>query len=130
MNPLILHNLVLGYFYNANSGKPPLKKGGIIIISNPVYEKFDPKQHPSYIDFYDVLSGKPDIFKLKSVEKTYLSNKKYSEKYRNSFAYHGTHVLMIYYFSVLGLLNVGRVIVAGAKSRRALKILGFNYAKN
>ncbi len=131
MNPILLHSLVLGYLYNMHSGKPPLKKGGIIIISNPALEKFDPQQHPSYIDFYEqVLSKKPDIFKLKTVEKMYLNNKEYSEKYRKGFAYHGTHALMAYYWGVLGLLNVSRVMVAGAKSRRALEMLGFDYAKD
>lgn len=131
MNPLLLHSLVLGYLYNMHSGKSSLKKGGAIIISNPAYEKFDPKQHPSYIDFYEqVLTGKPDIFKLKKVEKIFLNNENYSEKYRNGFAYHGTHALMAYYWGVLGLLNVGRVIVAGSESRRALEILGFDYAKD
>ncbi|MFX0195123.1 MAG: lactate racemase domain-containing protein [Candidatus Hodarchaeota archaeon] len=130
MNPLILHMFVLGYFYNAYSGKPFLKKGGILIISNPAYEKFDPKQHPSYIDFYhQVLPRKPDIFNLKMVEKNYLDNEKYSEKYRTSYAYHGTHVLIAYYWGVLGLLKVGRVIIAGANSRRVLDLLGFDYAK-
>ncbi len=131
MNPLLLHSLVLGYLYNMHSGKSSLKKGGAIIISNPAYEKFDPKQHPSYIDFYEqVLTGKPDIFKLKKVEKIFLNNENYSEKYRKGFAYHGTHALMAYYWGVLGLLNVGRVIVAGSESRRALEILGFDYAKD
>ena len=132
LNPLILRNVFLGYFYNLITGRTSLlKKGGIIIISNPVYEKFDSEQHPSYIDFYEeVLPGNPDIFKLKHLEKTYLNNEKYAEKYRNNFAYHGTHALITYYFSVLGLLNVGKVVVAGAKSRRALERLGFDYAKN
>lgn len=131
MNPILLHSLVLGYMYNMHSGRPPLKKGGVMIISNPAYEKFDPEQHPSYIDFYEqVLTEKPDIFNLKKVEKIYLNNQNYSDKYRNGFAYHGTHVLMAYYWGVLGLLNVGRVIVAGSKSRRALEILGFDHAKD
>lgn len=132
INPLLLHDIVLGYYYNLFTGvMPPLKRGGIIIILHPVHEKFDPKQHPSYIDFYEeVLPKKPDIFNLTHVEKTYLNNETYSEQYRNKFAYHGTHVLMTYYFSVLGLQNVGKVIVAGAKSRRALERLGFEYAKD
>ena len=131
MNPLLLHSLVLGYLYNMHSGKPPLKKGGVIIVSNPAYEEFDPEQHPSYIDFYEeVLTKKPDIFKLKDVEEEYLNNKNYSEKYRNGYAYHGTHALMAYYWGVRGLQNTGRVIVAGAKSRRALEVMGFDYAEN
>ncbi|MHA1262425.1 MAG: hypothetical protein ACTSSA_10055 [Candidatus Freyarchaeota archaeon] len=77
-----------------------------------------------------MLTKKPDIFKLKNVEKEYLNNKNYSEKYRNGYAYHGTHALMAYYWGVRGLQNTGRVIVAGAKSRRALEVIGFDYAEN
>lgn len=132
INPLLFHGIVLGHYYHLFIGEtPPLKMGGIIIVTYPVHEKFDPKQHPSYIDFYeDVLPENPDIFKLKHVEEAYLNNERYSDQYRNKFAYHGTHVLMTYYFSVLGLQNVGKVIVAGAKSRRALECLGFDYALN
>jgi len=131
MNPLLLHTLISGYLYNMYNGLSPLKKGGILIISNPAYDIFDSKQHPSYFDFFnDVLTKKPDIFNLKNLEKTYLQNEKYMEKYRTNFAYHGTHALMAYYWGVLGLLNVGKVIVAGAKSKNTLKTLGYDYAKN
>ncbi|MHA1195361.1 MAG: lactate racemase domain-containing protein [Promethearchaeota archaeon] len=131
LNPLLLHGLVLGYLYNLYEGMSPLKKDGIIIISNPAKEKFDKKQHPSYIDFYyDILSKKPDIFNLKEIENEYLQNETYLEKYRYHYAYHGTHALMIYYWGVLGLLNTNKIIVAGAKNDNVLKTLGFEKAKN
>jgi hypothetical protein len=131
MNPLLLHALTSGYLYNMYNGKSPLKKGGYLILSNPAYEKFDLKQHPSYKDFYyDILSKKPDIYDLKDLENKYLQNEEYLRKYRTSYAYHGLHAPIVYYWGVLGLNNIGKVVVAGAKNKNTLKILGYEYAKN
>lgn len=131
LNPLLLHGLVCGYLFNMYSGRCPLKKNGIVIISNPAYDNFDSKQHPSYKNFFhDVLTRKPDIFDLKNIEKAYLKNEDYINKYRHKFAYHGTHAPIIYYWGVLGLQNIDKVIVAGAKSRKTLDILGYDHAKD
>jgi hypothetical protein len=131
MNPLLLRTILFGYLCNMHMGASPLKKDGTIIISNPAYRKFNQQQHPSYQDFYhDILSNQPDIFNLKSIEESYLKNEEYLKKYRESYAYHGTHALMVYYWGTFGHLNVGKVIVAGAKNRDTLEILGYEYAKN
>jgi len=131
MNPLLLRTLLYGYLYNMHRGQSPLKKDGHIIISNPAYRKFDMKQHPSYYDFYhDVVAKKPDIFKLKDIETAYLENKEYSHKYRNKFAYHGTHALMVYYWGTLGHVNVGKVIVSAPKNKDTVENLGYEFAKN
>ncbi len=131
LNPLLLHALVSGYLYNMYIGKPPLKKEGLIIISNPANEKFDKKQHPSYYDFYEnVLRQKPDIFNLKTIEQEYLHDKKYLKLYKENFAYHGTHAPIIYYWGVLGLLNVSKIIVAGAKNQKVITTLGYQATKN
>ncbi|MBD3253632.1 MAG: DUF2088 domain-containing protein [Candidatus Lokiarchaeota archaeon] len=131
MNPLLLHTLVLGYLYNMHKGISPLKKNGIIIVSNPAYEKFDTQQHPSYKDFYyDILSSDLDMFSLKSEELVYRNNPTYISKYRSNFAYHGTHAFMVYYWGALGEKNVGEVIVSGAKNKDTLLNLGFRYASD
>jgi len=131
MNPLLLRTVLFGYYYNMHKGESPLKKDGHIIISNPAYRKFDKNQHPSYYDFYhDVVAKKPDIFNLKDIEKAYLENKEYSRKYRNNYAYHGTHALMVYYWGTLGHVNVGKVIVAAPKNQDTVDILGYESAKN
>jgi hypothetical protein len=131
LNPLLLHTLISGYLYNMYNGRSPLKKGGILIVLNPGFKKFDLEQHPSYKDFYtEILKGNPDIFDLKQIEKLYLHNQNYLSKYRSNFAYHGTHALMVYYWGVLGLLNVRQIILAGAKNKDSVEILGYKYAKD
>ncbi len=131
LNPLLLHALTCGYLYNMYNGTPPLKKDGILIISNPANEKFDTKQHPSYLDFYkNILPKRPDIFNLKSIEQSFLTNSNYLNLYKNQFAYHGTHAPIIYYWGILGLLNVGKIIVAGAKNDEAIDIFGYLSAES
>ncbi|MFO7794952.1 MAG: lactate racemase domain-containing protein [Promethearchaeati archaeon] len=131
MNPLLLHNLVSGYLFNMHQGESPLKNNGTLIISNPAYEKFDSEQHVSYKDFYyDIMTKNHDIFNLKEVEYEYLDNKKYIEKYRNQYAYHPVHAPIVYYWGVRGLLKIENIIVAGAKNKDVLKVLGYEYAEN
>lgn len=131
MNPLLLHTLVSGYLFNMHQGESPLKKDGTLIILNPAYEKFDTTQHPSYRDFYyEILAKNPDIFNLKEIEKQYLHHENYIKKYRNEYAYHPVHAPIIYYWGIRGLLNVGNIIIAGAKNQDVLDILGFEYAKD
>ncbi|TXT64739.1 MAG: hypothetical protein BAJALOKI3v1_170025 [Promethearchaeota archaeon] len=131
MNPLLLHTLVSGYLFNMHQGDSPLKEDGTLIILNPAYEKFDTTQHPSYRDFYyDILSNKPDIFNLKQIEHEYLHNEEYISKYKNEYAYHPVHAPIVYYWGIRGLLNIGNVIVAGAKNKNVLDIFGFEYAKD
>jgi len=131
MNPLLLHTLVSGYLFNMYQGEPPLKEKGSLIIVNPAYEVFDSQQHPSYEDFYyNIMTQNPDIFDLKKIENEYLHNQEYIEKYRNDYAYHPTHAPIVYYWGVRGLLNVGKIIVAGAKNKDVIDVLGYEYAKN
>ncbi|MBD3214268.1 MAG: DUF2088 domain-containing protein [Candidatus Lokiarchaeota archaeon] len=131
MNPLLLHTLVSGYLFNMHQGDSPLKEDGTLIILNPAYENFDTTQHPSYRDFYyDILSTKPDIFDLKQIEHEYLHNMEYITKYRNKYAYHPVHAPIVYYWGTRGLLNIGKVIVAGADNKNVLDVFGFEYAKD
>ena len=63
-------------------------------------------------------------------EKEFARNPKYIALYRNSNAYHGVHPFYMWYWGCYGLSHAGKTIVVGAKSERALKILGFEAAKD
>jgi hypothetical protein len=131
MNPLLIHTLVLGYLYNMYNGKSPLKKGGTLIVFNPAYGKFDLKQHSSYRDFYfNIIANNHDMFNLKDIERKYIENQEYIINYNESYAYHGIHAPIAYYWGVLGYLNVGKIIIAGAKNKEVTEILGFDHAKS
>ena len=53
LNPILVQTMGLGYFHNMFRGKPVLKKGGVMILTHPVYDEFDHVQHPSYIEFFN-----------------------------------------------------------------------------
>ena len=53
MNPILVMCLGLGYFFNLYRGKPPVREGGVLIMSHPTPWEFHPVHHPSYIDFFE-----------------------------------------------------------------------------
>ncbi len=44
--------MALGYFHNMYRGMPVVKKNGVLIVTHPLYDEFDPRHHPSYIEFF------------------------------------------------------------------------------
>ncbi len=130
LNPVLFVCLVHGYFFNLYKNKPLLKKGGVLIAVHPLEEEFHKEHHPSYIDFYEnVLTKTLDAKKIEQeYEKAFAENKKYVEMYRNSNAYHGVHPFYMWYWGCYGLSYVGKTIVVGARSKRALDVLKFDSA--
>ena len=55
LNPLLVQVMALGYLFNLNRGVPLVKKGGVIIITHPCYDEFDPDHHAPYIEFFNRL---------------------------------------------------------------------------
>ncbi len=52
INPMLVITMAMGYYFNCHRNKPLVKKNGVVIINNPLTEQFNPRHHPSYIDFY------------------------------------------------------------------------------
>jgi hypothetical protein len=55
LNPLLVQVMALGYFYHMYRNKPVLRDGGVLILTHPCSDKFDPVHHPSYIEFFNRL---------------------------------------------------------------------------
>jgi lactate racemase len=55
LNPLLVQVMALGYFYHMYRNQPVLRDGGVLIITHPCSDKFDPVHHPSYIEFFNRL---------------------------------------------------------------------------
>ncbi|HET6267972.1 MAG TPA: lactate racemase domain-containing protein, partial [Acidobacteriota bacterium] len=49
LNPVLVQVMGPGYFFNMYRNKPVVKKGGVLILTHPCYDEFDPAFHPSYI---------------------------------------------------------------------------------
>ncbi len=130
LNPLLVQVLALGYFFNMYRGMPVMKKNGVMILTHPLYDEFDPVHHPSYIEFFHrILPETRDSHVLQQkYEAEFAHNPEYIRMYRTGNAYHGVHPFYMWYWGENGRAHVGKVIVVGAESRRAAAILGWDCA--
>jgi hypothetical protein len=129
LNPILVACLGLGYFFNLYRGRPPVREGGVVIMSHPTPWEFHPVHHPSYIDFFEqVLSETTDPLRIEAeFEKGFAEDEWYRHLYRTSYAYHGVHPFYMWYWCAHALQHVGQVIVVGGDVR-AVRRLGFKAA--
>lgn len=129
MNPILVMCLGLGYFFNLYRGKPPVREGGVLIMSHPTPWAFHPVHHPSYIDFFEqVLADTTDPVEIESrYEKQFAEDEWYRHLYRTSYAYHGVHPFYMWYWGSHAMSHLGRVIIVGGDVR-AVRRLGFQPA--
>ncbi|MQF83171.1 DUF2088 domain-containing protein, partial [SAR202 cluster bacterium AD-802-E10_MRT_200m] len=130
MNPILVHCQMLGYIFNLYRGKPLVRKGGVLIFTHPLTNRFHPIHHPSYLDFYNkVLPETRDPAEIEQgFEESFAYNQKYIELYRNSYAFHGVHPLYMWYWACYGQHYLGRVIVVGAQDKEVANTLGYEVA--
>ena len=63
MNPLLVSVMTTGYFFNFYRNMPVVKKNGVMIVTHPCYDEFDPVFHPSYSEFFNrILTETRDSF--------------------------------------------------------------------
>jgi len=129
LNPVLVHCLALGYFFNLYQGVPLVREGGVLIFSHPVTRAFSPVQHPSYIDFYEeVLTQTTDPAEMeRRFERAYAEDEWYRHLYRTSHAYHGVHPFYMWYWGAHALAHVGEVVFVGGDPE-ACRRLGFRRA--
>ncbi len=115
MNPVLVHCLGLGYFFNLYRGQPLVREGGVVIMSHPTRPEFNPVHHPSYIDFYEeVLPETTDPVEMsKRFEERYATDEWYRHLYRTGNAYHGVHPFYMWYWGAHALDHLGGVIILG-----------------
>jgi hypothetical protein len=113
-------------------GCPLVKKGGIIVAYNPGIAKFHPQHHPSYIDFWqkDLEKFYHPVECWDGLSESYARNPEYIRKYQDNYAYHGTHCLMNWMWSGMGLKHLSEVILAGAREPETARKIGFTPAKD
>ena len=132
LNPLLVQVMALGYFHNMYRGMPVVKKNGVLIITHPLYNDFDPLHHPSYIEFFNrILTETRDSTELqRKYESQFAHDPDYIRMYRTGNAYHGVHPFYMWYWGENGRAHTGKVIVVGAESSRAARIMGWETAQN
>ena len=109
MNPILVHNMVLGYLFNLYKGKPLVRRGGVVIATHPVPYEFDEVHHPSYKPFFDeVLAETTDPHEAEQrFEQKYIHDPWYKTLYRNSHAYHGWHPFTTWQWGAHALDHLG-----------------------
>src|SRR5690242_15884809 len=130
LNPLLVQVMALGYFYHMYRNQPILRDGGVLILTHPCSDRFDPVHHPSYIEFFNrILTETTDAY---TIEKKYQDelayNPSYIEMYRRGNAYHGAHPCFMWYWGQRGREKVSRVIVVGADNATVPAIMGWETA--
>lgn len=130
MNPILVRCLTLGYFFNMYRGAPILKRGGVFILTHPLYNEFSPSHHAAYHEFFHrCLSDTNDADELqRRYEAEFAHDSAYSEMYRHGYGYHGVHPLYMWYWAENGAKHCGQVIVVGAEDREAARIMGWECA--
>src|SRR5262249_53250280 len=94
-----------------------VRKGGVLIFTHPLYNRWNRQHHPSYPEFFDrILSQTRDPATMESkYEAEFANNEHYRKLYREGHAYHGVHPFYMWYWGIYGAPGCGRVIaVPGA----------------
>jgi hypothetical protein len=129
LNPLLVRVLALGYFFNMYRGMPVVKKNGVLILTHPLYDEFDPRHHAAYNEFFHrVLPESTNSAVLQKYEEEFAHDPEYIRMYRQEYGYHGVHPFYMWYWGENGHRHVGKVIVVGAEDRTAAKVMGWDCA--
>jgi len=132
INPVLVVSDVLGYIFNWFYDKPFVKKGGVVILLNPIYEFFHPEYHVAYRKFYDeVLPETNDPFEMQTrFQERFARDPHLVDCYRNRYAHHGFHPFTVWYWATWPLRSLARVIVVGPPNDRVTKRLGVDWSPN
>jgi hypothetical protein len=129
LNPVLVQVMGPGYFFNMYRQKPVVKKGGVMILTHPCYDEFDPAFHPSYIEFFNrCLPETRDSFELREkYEQEFAHDPNYIQMYRRGNAYHGSHPFFMWYWAENGRRHLGKII-AVADNTYVPEMLGWERA--
>src|SRR5260370_24371200 len=131
LNPLLVQVMALGYFFHMYRHKPLLKKDGVMIVTHPCSDAFDPVHHPSYIEFFNrLLPETRDAYTLETkYQDEFAYNPSYVEMYRRGNAYHGAHPFYMGDWGQAGPEHVGKGIGRGSEKAALPKLLGSERAE-
>jgi len=132
INPVLVVSDVLGYLFNWFYNKPFIKRGGVVIIINPVYEVFHKEYHVAYRKFYEeVLPVTTDPYEMQErFQEQYARDPHLIDCYRHRYAHHGFHPFTVWYWATYALKYLSKVILVGPPDDVAAKKLGVSWAPN
>jgi hypothetical protein len=130
MNPILTWVTTVGYGFNLYRGQPLVRKGGVLIFTHPLYNRWNREHHPSYVEFFErVLAETRDPATMETkFEAEFAHNEHYKKLYREGNAYHGVHPFYMWYWGIYGAAWCGKVIAVGGDKAVADR-LGFSTAR-
>jgi lactate racemase-like protein len=128
-NPIHCRNRALSGLFGAYHDHPLVRKDGILIVANPFEPKWSLLNHPSYHALYhDVLPITQDPVEVwDTYSEEYAHRPEFVHKYRNGFAYHGAHPVILYGQGLYALNQLGGAFAAGVPKEHeaAARRVGF-----
>jgi hypothetical protein len=112
MNPILAWVTTVGYGFNLYRGQPLVRKGGVLIFTHPLYNRWNRAHHPSYVEFFErVLAETRDPAVIEgNYEAGFAHDPRYIKMYREGHAYHGVHPFYMWYWGIYGAAWCGKVI--------------------
>lgn len=132
INPVLVVSDVLGYVFNWFYNKPLVKRGGVLIILNPVFDVFHQEYHTAYKKFYEeVLPVTTDPFEMQEMfQEKYAHDPYLIDCYRNRYAHHGFHPFTVWYWATYALKYLSKVILVGPDDDTAANKLGVAWSSS
>ncbi len=132
MNPLLVRCLTLGYFFNMYRGMPIVKRGGVFILTHPLYNEFGSRHHAAYHEFFHrcLTETRDSEVLMRRYEEEFAGNAEYKDMYRHGYGYHGVHPFYMWYWAENGWYHCGQVIVVGAEDQEAARVMGWECAES
>jgi len=130
INPVLVVSDVLGYVFNWFYDRPLVRRGGVVIILNPVFEVFHHEYHVAYRRFYDeVLAATNDPFEMQErFQERFARDPHLVECYRRRFAHHGFHPFTVWYWATYALRYLSQTILVGPSNDGAARKLGVSWS--
>jgi hypothetical protein len=132
INPLLLSRMALGYLFANYQGRPLVRKGGMLVLSNPLTDQVDPIHHPSYKAFWEegfARSRDPQLLYDLFAEE-YAHRPQFVHQYRFGYGFHGVHPVQGYATAIVPKRYLGRIVVAGCKGLSAAEKLEWHPARS
>jgi hypothetical protein len=128
-NPVLAAHLALGFVSNLWSGKPMLRKGGVLIFANPLTPVFDRGVHAPHEEFYQrVLRLERDPATIwEKYEPQLAGRPEFVAGYQRRFAFHAAHPMHAWYACEPMRRRAERIIVAHGDPRVCAR-MGFTPA--
>jgi hypothetical protein len=130
MNPLLVHSLGLGYFFNFSIPKPLVRRGGVLILMHPLRYEFDRVHHYPYVEFFEKVLAEtrdPVLIDEKYAD-AFASKPEYIEAYRFKYSFHGAHPIYMWNWACRGMAHLGLIIAVAPQSAEAARRLGYEIA--